>query len=115
MEFINNIELQGVVGQIRVTDFEGDRLASISLRVDADMTSVEDGSPVDDITWFHVSAAQAALDLPRDLFDNITNGDFIHVTGRLRMRKFVTVQYQDRMVPEVVASTIEKVIPEDNE
>lgn len=112
MEYINNIELQGQVGQIRVTDWEGDRLASISLKTERVWNNL-DGTKEIETTWFQMQVCEGALDLPRDLFDNITNGDFIHVTGSLHFKKYF--EEGARIFPEVIVSTIEKVIPEDHE
>lgn len=111
MEYINFIELQGQVGQIRVTDWEGDRLASISLKTERVWNNL-DGTQEIETDWFQMHVCEGALDLPSDLFDNITNGDFIHVTGSIHFKRYTAVEYNDRMIPEVIVSTIEKVLPE---
>ncbi len=108
MEYINNIELQGQVGQIRVTDWEGDRLANISLKTERVWKNL-DGTVQIETDWFQMSVCEGALDLPRDLFDNITQGDFIHVTGSLHFKYYTSIEHNDRMIPEVIVSTIEKV------
>lgn len=108
MEYINNIELQGRVGQIRVTDWEGDRLANISLKTERVWKNL-DGTVQIETNWFQMTVCEGALDLPRDLFDNITQGDFIHVTGSLHFKYYTSIEHNDRMIPEVIVSTIEKV------
>ena len=96
------------MGQIRVTDWEGDRLANISLKTERVWKNL-DGTAQIETAWFQMSVCEGALDLPRDLFDNITQGDFIHVTGSLHFKYYTSIEHNDRMIPEVIVSTIEKV------
>lgn len=72
MEFLNNIELQGIVGRVH-----GDaRLTTFSLVVEEDRT--KEGENIIETIWFNCRA---------DGEVNIIRGTWVNVKGRLRMRK----------------------------
>ena len=101
MEFINRIELVGVVGMIRKQTFSGRMVAKFSLVTEHSFKGKE-GSTVIETTWHNVVAWQNG-DMPLDL---IERGSQVCVQGRLRCRRYTSDSGEPRTSYEVVASNV---------
>ena len=105
MEQLNKVELRGILGVIRVQNVGEKRLATMSVATNYCYKG-GDGCPVIETTWHIVTAWEGGN--CRDL-DLLQKGDNIHVTGRLRCRRYMDSAGIERTQTEVVASNLEKV------
>ena len=111
MEFLNKIELRGVVGRADVNLVNGTHVCNFSV-VTEYSTRDKEGNPDVDVTWFNVSAWEG-----RDQIGNvyeIQKGLWVEVTGRLRMRRYVTQENEERSVMDVIARRV-KVLQREQE
>ena len=86
MEFLNRIELKGVVGRADVNSFNGNHVCNFSVVTEASAVDREGNSTVEP-TWFNVSAwggREGVADI-----HTIQKGVWVEVTGRLRTRKYI--------------------------
>lgn len=111
MEFLNRIELRGVVGRADVNAYNGSRVCNFSVVTEYSIRDRE-GNPGAETTWFNVSAWEGR-DFPD--FSFIQKGVWIKVIGRIRVRKYVTQDNEERSVLEVVARKVELVPREDGD
>jgi len=110
MEFLNRIELKGVVGRSDIHAFNGTRVCNFSV-VTEYSTRDKDGNPDIDIAWFNVSAWESPA-MPD--FYEIQKGAWVKVIGRIRIRKYTTQDNEERQVMDVLARTVE-MIPREEE
>ncbi len=103
MEFINKVELRGIVGNIRVSTYEGTQVANFSV-VTNFLYKGREGA-VAETFWFNVNA-WAGKNMPKD-FNLIEKGMAVLVQGRLRNREYQTSAGEPRVITEVVASRVE--------
>ncbi len=101
MEFINRIELVGVVGMIRKQTFSGRMVANFSLVTEHSFKDTK-GCIVVETTWHNVVAWQNG-DMPLDL---IERGSQVCVQGRLRCRRYTSDSGEPRTSYEVVAASV---------
>lgn len=101
MEYLNKIEAAGVVGRINVTTVNGVTLASFSLYTEYAQRD-RNGAVTVTSTWFQVRAQEG----PKNQFSDIKKGDFVGVTGRLRIQKYATSEGTESSVSEVVATSV---------
>ncbi|MBR1705683.1 MAG: single-stranded DNA-binding protein [Bacteroidales bacterium] len=101
MEFINKIEIRGIVGTANLA-VNGDR-QYCKFSVVTDFASRRDGSPVIDSTWFNVTAweGRGMPDLSK-----IVKGTWVQVQGRIRTYKFTTSEGTDRLGWEIYARQV---------
>lgn len=104
MEFLNKIELRGVVGRSNLTNCGPTKVCSFSL-VTEYCYKGNDGCVVVDTMWIQITACGPKPGWP-DL-DTIQKGSKVHVTGRLRCRRFTDSEGCDRQCWNVVAQTLE--------
>lgn len=106
MEFINEVTLQGIVGNIRVNTYNGVKMARLSLVTNRAHTAM-DGSAVIDTTWHNVVAWENP-DKPDTITDlnAVSKGDKIHVTGYIHNNKYTGTDGVDRTVTEIKATTL---------
>jgi len=103
MEQLNRIELKGVVGNVRIQDFDGTKGARIGLTTNYCYKD-RDGCAVIDTSWHNVIAWEG--ENIKGL-DQITKGTSLHVVGRLRYQNYTATDGVDRVVADVVASFVE--------
>ncbi len=109
MEFINKVEIRGIVGNIRVATYEGTQVANFSV-VTNYLYKGREGA-VAETFWFNVNA-WAGKNMPQD-FTQIEKGSSVLVRGRLRNREYQSSDGQARIITEVVASRVELCKDED--
>lgn len=103
MEFINRIELTGVVGRIYRQTVSDQVMANFSL-VTEHCFRDKAGCSVIETTWHNVVAWNS--DNVSGL-DAIDRGSRVHVIGRLRTRRYVDANGESRTSYDVAASTVD--------
>lgn len=101
MEYLNKIEIRGIVGQVSFAEVGEKRRANFSVCTHRFYKN-KNGEDVFDTTWFNVSAWEG----PKNQFPDIKKGDFVGVTGRLRIQKYATSEGAKSSVQEVVATSV---------
>ena len=85
-DFINRIELQGVVGSIQTSiNMHKDVKAVISLAVDNFFYN-ESGDIASERIWFEVDADSRDEGVSAELLSGIEQGDVLYVIGKLALR-----------------------------
>lgn len=101
MEFLNRIELVGVVGRIHRQTFSDRMVANFSLVTEYSFKDKSGGAVVE-VCWHNVVAWQNG-DMPLDL---IEKGTHVCVQGRLRCRRYTGDNGEPKVSYEVVASGV---------
>ena len=102
MESLNKVQLRGTLGSFNATEV-GDK-KHIRMAIATDYAYVgKDGTPVIETTWHNVSAWDNGE------LSELSRGDKIEVTGRLRNLRYRTADGEERSSWEVLASEVKKV------
>lgn len=96
MEYINKIELQGIVGATRSNVIGTSSVQNFSLMTEY-MFEKSDKSIVCEATWHSVVAWNSQA---------VNKGDKVRVVGRLRQQKYTAADGTERVYYEVVASEL---------
>ena len=84
MEYINKVELQGVVGAVkRITAQGGTQYRSTLCTLNCYRTS--NGMPVIESTWFNVLSIEKT---PGEL-NWLEKGKWVHLTGRIQIMRYI--------------------------
>lgn len=100
---INRVELQGVVGTTRLNETGSGQIVRFSLATNYIYKS-SDGSPVIETTWHNCLAFEGKH---VSCLDRIAKGTAVHLTGRIRCRRFVDINNAERNETEIVADSLE--------
>ena len=111
MEFLNKIELRGVVGRADFNSYNGNQVCNFSVVTEASAWDREGNSTIEP-TWFNVSVWNSVKGL-NNLTD-IQKGLWVKVEGRLRVRKYVSQDNIERYSLEVLARQV-VIIPREEE
>lgn len=105
MEFLNKVEIRGVVGQVHITKVADTETAQFSVLTE-DVSRSKDGCAVVNCTWFSVRAwkGPGIVEL-----EKLQKGSKVHVIGRFRCQRYVGNDGCEKTSYEVVASTVELV------
>ena len=103
MEFLNKIELKGVVGRAEMNSFNNSQVCNFSVVTEYSTVDKERNSIIE-TAWFNVSAWSGRNDI-KDLY-NIQKGSWVHVYGRLRVRKYTTQTGEERSAMDVIAGKV---------
>ena len=103
MEFLNKIELRGVVGSVQITPMNGTKVARFSLATNYTYNG-RDGGIVIDTTWFSCTAWQGDK---ITCLDSLQKGSRVHIIGRVRMQRYVDASGGNREIWEIVASELD--------
>ena len=103
MEFINRIELAGVVGRIQRQTVSSQKMANFSLVTEYGFKDKSSCSVIE-TTWHNVVAWKSEK-IPS--LDGIERGSYVRVIGRLRARRYTDSSGESRTLYEVVASGVE--------
>ena len=103
MQFLNKIEIQGIVGNSSIQKVADTRLCRFSVVTELAYKG-NDGTNIIESTWFSVSAFEG-----KDIKDitAITRGSIVHVTGRLKCNRYVDANGNDKVLYEIVAHKLE--------
>ena len=111
MEFLNKIELRGVVGRADFNSYNGNQVCNFSVVTEASAWDREGNSTIEP-TWFNVAVWNSVNGL-NNLTD-IQKGLWIRIVGRLRVRTYVSQDNIERYSLEVLARLVE-IIPREEE
>ena len=100
---INRVELQGVVGTVRMGEIGSGRYVRFSLATNHAYRT-EDGTPVIETTWHKCLAFEGKCG--RSL-DGIVKGAAVHLHGRLRCSRYVDIDNNEGSEVEIVVKTLE--------
>ena len=105
MEFLNKIELKGVVGKSTTSVYGGQYVTNFSL-VTENVSRDKDGySHVTDVTWFHCTKWGDVCEFEPK------KGDKVHVVGRMRSRRYTDQNGNERTSWDVLVQKLES-LPE---
>ena len=110
MEFLNKIELRGIVGTSslnRVGDAEVCRFSIVTEYSYKD----RDNNPIVDTTWFNVTAWEGK-NMPD--FRQIGKGSIVQLVGRVRTYKYTMDDGAERNGWEILARRITVLAPDDD-
>lgn len=105
MEFLNKVELIGIVGNLRVQQYGENKITRLSLLTNYAYTNSE-GHHITDTTWHNVVApatpktADAAF---------LQKGDAARVIGRIRLLSYTDQYGNDKNIIEIAANSVEKI------
>ena len=105
MEQFNRVEIQGVVGNVRIANFEDSAIANISVATNF-MYKIRDGQANLETVWFNVVARPGK---GIESLDSISKGNYVKVLGRMRTRNYTDNEGVEHTIYEVIASKVEKV------
>lgn len=97
MEFINKIELQGIVGNVNTNKVGNTSVARFSVVTEQAYTST-DGAMVIDTTWHNCTAWESNKNKIADL----AKGKTVHLTGRIRNFRFTMADGGERTGSEII-------------
>ena len=103
MEFLNKIELRGIVGQSSLNRVGDTRICRFSVVTELAYKG-NDGTNIIESTWFscQIFEGPGICNL-----DTITRGAIVHVIGRLKCNRYVDANGNDRVQYEIVARKVE--------
>lgn len=101
MEFLNKIELCGIVGSSNITTIGNKKQVRFSLAVEHVYKS--EGNIVIDTTWFNCTAWEG--NKIKDL-DKVVKGKIVTLTGRVKMQRMITSTGDERSIWEVICNTL---------
>ena len=106
MEFINSVEIRGIVGTSESYTYKDKTAVCVTVVTEYGYIDKK-GMPVIDTTWFIVLKWQDSDNpaVPK-------KGDWVHARGRMRHRHYTDKDGNDRIPYEVVASELE-IIPKE--
>lgn len=103
MEFINKIELQGLVGNATTSIIQANNLTRFSLLVEETYKSTS-GPIVIQSNWFNCTVWQ---DKKIKDFNKIKKGAIVHLKGRVKMQTYSDSSGASRHVWEIVCEELE--------
>ena len=98
--YVNKVELQGIVGNIKVDIVSGIKIATISM-ITNHCYKDKNGAGVIESTWHLIKA----VDSESVHFDDVIKGDWIYLTGRIRTRSISSGTSQTTL-SEIVADNL---------
>ena len=105
MEFLNRIELIGIVGQVQCSPIKGCTVCRFQMVTEYAYKD-KDGSNVIDCTWFSVVVLSSDTIAP-DTLNGIHKGSAVHLYGRLRQFRYCTVEGVEQRGYVVFAHKVE--------
>ena len=96
MEFLNNVELKGVVGRVTTSKVFDKSVTNFSLMTEQ-VNVNKDGLQTTEVTWFNCTTFNEIA---------ISRGDKANVLGRLRIRRYTAEDGTERVSYEVVVDSV---------
>lgn len=96
MEFLNKVELKGVVGRVSTTKVADKSITNFSLMTEQ-VNVNKDGLQATELTWFYCTTFNEIA---------INKGDHAHVLGRLRIRRYTAEGGAERVSCEVAVHSV---------
>ena len=101
MEFINKIELQGIVGAVSLNKVGNTSVARFSVCTE-NSYNANDGTAVIDTTWHSCTAWES----DKNHISDIKKCAIVHLVGRLRASRFTSFDGSERLVYEVFVNNV---------
>lgn len=108
---MNKIELRGVVGRADIGSYNGNRVCNFSVVTEYSSRDKEGNSAIES-QWFNISFWET-IDSPKPEMDKIRKGAWVEVIGRLRLRKYTSIDNVERSALDVFARAV-NVLPKDD-
>ena len=102
MEFLNKIELRGVVGRAEITTPGDTRKCRFS--VVTEYCYRQNGEPVVETNWLHLGACEGTN---KPDLEQLQPGTRVYVVGRIRTYKYTAADGTERSNWEVIANRVE--------
>ena len=99
MEFLNRIDIQGIIGSVKITPVGDTRVARFSVCTETSYSGT--AGIVIDCCWFNVSAEKITC------LDQLEKGKAVRVSGRVRVCRYTDSEGIERQCWEVVAREVE--------
>lgn len=96
MEFLNKVELKGVVGRVSTTKVADKSITNFSLMTEQ-VNVNKDGTQTIEVTWFNCTTFNEIA---------INKGDKAHVLGRLRIHTYTDQYGIGKTLYEVVVDSV---------
>lgn len=104
MEFLNRIEVKGVIGSSRTTTLNNTQTVSFSLATDY-CYKTEDGTVIVETSWFSVRGFKGR-GISQETIDSISRGLNVLVIGRIRQQRYVDGNGSEQIRDEIIAQEI---------
>lgn len=99
MEYLNKIELQSYITNISFSYFPDGRVGRFAIAIQ-DSYKNDKGTLVVETTWFDCTARDSAGD-----FSELQVGDWVHIVGRVKERRFIDKDGTERRIYQVICKT----------
>lgn len=103
MQFLNKIEIRGIVGNSSIQKVGDTRICRFSVVTELAYKG-NDGTNIIESTWFSCQVFQGTGICN---LDDITRGAIVHVIGRLKCNRYVDANGNDRVQYEIVAQKLD--------
>lgn len=113
MEYLNKVDLRGIVGNVRTQAYEDYIHANFSVATNYAYKD-KDGSYVVETTW-HSVAASERRDTPVFDLEHLKTGDKVRVIGRIQTQRYVDNNGIEHTIYRIKANHISKVSDNDND
>lgn len=104
MEFLNKIELKGVVGNASHNKVGNTNMVRFSVCTEYAYNG-KDGGAVIDVTWHNCTAWES----DKNKISNITKGAFVHIIGRVRNTRYTASDGTERTISEILVNEVETI------
>ena len=100
MDFINRVELQGIVGKVRESMITDVKVYTFSMLIEHVYQS-KDGFSTIESTWVSIHAYGDIVD------GTLEQGKFAKVTGRLRNQSLIDASNRERTIDFILADSVQ--------
>ena len=98
MEFINKVEVCGMIGTIHTESISStSKVTTLTVCVNEVYTDAK-GNAAMETTWFKVSVWNSD--------EEFNVGDYVHIKGKFRMRKYIDSTNNERVTYDIVANEV---------
>ena len=102
MEFLNRVELRGIVGSVNVTEVGGETAVRFSVATDHSYKG-RNGELIIETTWHNCTAwSSTAPECTK-----LKKMDTIHLKGRIRATNYSSADYGVRAVTDIFVNSLE--------
>jgi Single-stranded DNA-binding protein len=109
MEQLNKATVRGTVGNIRITEVGGTKVARMTVATNYAYRA-KDGSCVIETTWHQVTAWEGER---IHSLEDISRGDRVEVEGRIRNQRFTGADGEDHTYSEILAGRLAKIVADE--
>jgi single-stranded DNA-binding protein len=104
MEFLNRIEIKGIIGNIRLTDVSDNKCARLSVVTNYCYNSI-DGCAVIETTWHDC----VAWGNQHPIVSNLSKGDAVHIIGRLKQVRYCGADGVEHTANQIIVGKLDKI------